>query len=344
MPPPVISLAAVFLARRIVFLLLEGRCLSSKKKSIAIFLLKALVTASCLWWLARYFDYEQVRIALAGINPFLLIAAIALHFLSFLAGGVRWWLLFRHLNGSIEFRQLWPSYYLGVFYNNLLPSVYGGDLARTARLYAAGFGGSALVSSAFVDRMLGLVAVVGMGVFALLFAPAAFENQFAISVFGLIMLAILPMVAVAVLPQWTKRLDAGFGSRWPRLHSVLACFPRYRSAPGLILKAFGLSVLNQLMWVMVLLILAPGVGVHLPIFQLMVVLMLVSLVSSLPISLGGLGAREGAMMSLLLPLGVDASSVLALSVAYLLVLWSCTLPGAFMLLLREPNTTDASGR
>jgi hypothetical protein len=46
------------------------------------------------------------------------------------------------------------------------------------------------------------------------------------------------------------------------------------------------------------------------------------------------------MMALMLPLGVDAASVLALSVAYLLVLWCTTLPGAFMLLLREPAAPD----
>lgn len=316
--------------------------MSGTTKSIAIFLLKALVTAACLWWLSRYFDYEQVRDTLAGINPLLLIVAIALHFLSFVAGGVRWWLLFRHLNGTIAFRQLWPSYYLGVFYNNLLPSIYGGDLARTARLYAAGFGGSALLSSAFVDRVLGLTALVSMGAVALLFAPAEFENHLAVSVFGISMLALLPMVAIAVLPRWTRLLDAGFGSRWPRLHAVLSCFPSYRSAPGLMLTAFGLSVLNQLLVVLVLLMLAPGLGVHLPIFQFIVVLILVFLVASLPISLGGLGAREGAMMGLMLPLGVDAAPVLALSAAYLLVLWSCTLPGAFMLLLREPKSTDAT--
>lgn len=320
-----------------------GCCVSGTGKSISIFLLKALVTAACLWWLARYFDYEKVRTVLAGINPLLLAVAIALHFLSFVAGGVRWWLLFRHLHGGITFRQVWPSYYLGVFFNNLLPSIFGGDLARTARLYAAGLGGSALVSSAFVDRMLGLAAVVSMGAVALMFAPADFENHLALGVFGLTMLVLSPLLVIAVFPQWTRLLDAGFGSRWPRLHAVLACFPRYRSAPGLILKAFGLSVLNQLLVVVVLLMLAPGFGVHLPVFQFMVVLMLVFLVSSLPVSLGGLGAREGAMMSLLLPLGVDASSVLALSVAYLLVLWSSTLPGAFMLLWREPNATDAAG-
>ena len=103
-------------------------------------------------------------------------------------------------------------------------------------------------------------------------------------------------------------------------------------------------MLNQLLVVLILLILAPGLGVHLPTFQFTVVLMLVFLVSSLPISLGGLGAREGAMMSLMLPLGFDAAAVLALSVAYLLVLWSCTLPGVFMLLLREPKAQDAAGQ
>ena len=316
--------------------------MSGSRKTLLIFLLKAFVTAACLWWLSRYFDFEQVRAALAGINARLLIVAIALHFLSFVAGGVRWWLLFRHLHGAIAFRRVWPSYYLGVFFNNLLPSIFGGDLARTARLYASGLGGSALVSSAFVDRLLGLAAVVSMGLLALLFAPAGFESQLALGVFGLGMLTLVAMVIIAVLPRWAKLLDAGYGSRWPRLHAVLSCFPRYRTAPGLMLKTFGLSVLNQLLVVLVLVMLAPGLGVHLPIFQFTVVLMLVFLVSSLPISLGGLGAREGAMMSLLLPLGVDAASVLALSVAYLFVLWSCTLPGAFMLLLREPTASAAS--
>ena len=71
--------------------------MSRARKNIAIFLLKALVTVACLWWLSRYFDFAQVRAALAGINPLLLVVAIVLHFLSFVAGGVRWWLLFRHL-------------------------------------------------------------------------------------------------------------------------------------------------------------------------------------------------------------------------------------------------------
>jgi uncharacterized membrane protein YbhN (UPF0104 family) len=315
--------------------------MNDASKQLIIFLIKALVTVTCLWWLARYFDYERIREALAGIDVHLLMAAIALHFLSFVAGGVRWWLLFRHLQGAILFRRVWPSIYLGIFFNNLLPSIFGGDLARSARLYKAGLAGSALVSSAFLDRLLGLASVVSLGLLALLFAPASFANHLALAVFGLGILVLLSIATIAVLPRWSEILDAHYGGRWPRVHSVLACFPRYRTAPGLMVKAFGLSVMNQLLVVLVLLILAPGLGVHLPLFQFVVVLMLVFLVSSLPISLGGLGTREGAMMSLMLPLGVGADAVLALSVAYLLVLWACTLPGVFMLFLPEPDTGNA---
>ncbi|MEE8343592.1 MAG: lysylphosphatidylglycerol synthase domain-containing protein, partial [Gammaproteobacteria bacterium] len=201
------------------------------------------------------------------------------------------------------------------------------------------------VGSALADRLLGLAALLAMGGVALVLAPPGPMNQLALTVFGIGLLIVVPAVMVAVLPDCARVLDSGYGERRPRLHAILACFPRYRTAPGLILIAFALSVLNQLLVVLALLVLAPKLGINISAVQLVVVLVLVFLVASLPISLGGLGPREGAMMGLLLPLGVDSASVLALSAVYLLVLWGSTLPGALMLLLREPkatNSTDSS--
>ena len=317
--------------------------MSRARRTAVIFALKTLLTTACLWWLTRYFDFQQIRAVLAGVNPFLVLFAVVLHLLSFLAGGVRWWLLFRHINGPIAFRRVWPSYYLGVFFNNVLPSAYGGDLARTARLYMSGFSGSALVGSTLADRLLGLAALMAMGGVALALTPPGPMNQLALMVCGIGLLIVVSAVMVAMLPNWARVLDSGYGERWPRLHAVLACFPRFRTAPGLILKAFALSVLNQLLVVIALLVLAPKLGINISAVQLVVVLVLVFLVASLPISLGGLGPREGAMMGLLLPLGADAASVLALSAVYLLVLWGSTLPGALMLLLREPKVTNSPG-
>jgi uncharacterized membrane protein YbhN (UPF0104 family) len=147
---------------------------------------------------------------------------------------------------------------------------------------------------------------------------------------GVLMLA----VALIALPDWSRALDSRYGRRLPRLSGLLSGFLRYGKAPQLMLKAFLLSVLNQLLVLAVFILLAREAGLGVLPLQLITLLMLVFLVASLPVSLGGLGPREGALLALLLPFGVEASAVLAVSVAYLVVLWASALPGLFMLFVR----------
>jgi uncharacterized membrane protein YbhN (UPF0104 family) len=312
-----------------------------KPKAIVLLLLKALITGVLLWWLSQYFNYQQIRESLREVDPDLILLAVGLHILSYLVGGVRWWLLFRHLAGPVSLRQIMPSYYLGVFFNNVLPSAYGGDLARSARLYVSGMSGSALVGSALMDRILGLVSVVMMGGIALILMPPVVANRLTWPVLGAIFLGLVFVFVLFVLPGWVKIVDRGLGDRWPRIHAVLSCFPRYRAAPQLLLGALGLSFLNQALVVIVFLLLAPAVGIDVPVLQFVVILMLVFLVASLPISLGGLGPREGILMALLLPLGVDSSLALTLSIVYLFVLWCAAMPGVLVLLFRANAGKDA---
>jgi uncharacterized membrane protein YbhN (UPF0104 family) len=114
----------------------------------------------------------------------------------------------------------------------------------------------------------------------------------------------------------------------------LSGFLRYGKAPWLMLKAFLLSALNQLLVVAVFILLAREADLGVTALQLVTLLMLVFLVASLPVSLGGLGPREGALLALLLPFGVEAPAVLAVSIAYLAVLWASALPGLFMFFVR----------
>jgi len=316
----------------------------AKSKAIVYLLLKIIVTGVLLWWLSQYFNYQQIRESLREVDPGLILLAVGLHILSYMVGGVRWWLLFRHLVGPVSLRQIMPSYYLGVFFNNILPSAYGGDLARSARLYVSGMSGSALVGSALIDRILGLVSVVMMGGIALILMPPGLANRFAWPVLGATFLGLVFAFILFVLPDWVKIVDRGLGQRWPRIHAVLSCFPKYRAAPKLLLIAFGLSVLNQALVVIVFLLLAPAVGIDVPVLRFVVILMLVFLVASLPISLGGLGPREGVLMALLLPLGVDSSLVLTLSIVYLFVLWCAAMPGVLVLLFKANEGKNAEAK
>ena len=308
--------------------------LSTRLRNVLLFALKLLVTAACLWWLSRYVDLAAIKQSLSGFSLSIIFAGIVLHVGSYLAGAARWWRLFSYLAGPVRFGQVLPSYYLGVFFNNFLPSAYGGDLARSARLYVSGMSGNALVSSAIMDRLLGLAAVIVIGGLALMFTDVGPFSPLAWTVFGGGAGALMLAVALIALPDWSRALDSRYGRRWPRLSGLLSGFLRYGKAPQLMLKAFLLSVLNQLLVVAVFILLAREAGLGVSALQLVTLLMLVFLVASLPVSLGGLGPREGALLALLLPFGVEASAVLAVSVAYLVVLWASALPGLFMLFVR----------
>jgi uncharacterized membrane protein YbhN (UPF0104 family) len=305
-----------------------------RRRNVLLLVFKFLVTAGCLWWLSHYVDPEAIKLSLAGFSILTILTGIVLHVSSYLAGGLRWWYLFSYLAGPVSFRQILPSYYLGVFFNNILPSAYGGDLARSARLYVSGMSASALVSSAVLDRLLGFAAVVTIGGLALILSDLGVFGRLAWTAFAICAGVLLLTAAMIVLPDWSRTLDSHYARRWPRLCAVLSCFLRYRETPWLILKGFLLSVLNQLLVVAVFVLLAREAEIGVPVAELVTMLMLVFLVASLPVSLGGLGPREGVLMALLLPFGVEASAILALSIAYLIVLWSSSLPGLFMLFAR----------
>jgi hypothetical protein len=73
---------------------------------------------------------------------------------------------------------------------------------------------------------------------------------------------------------------------------------------------------------------------------------IVFLASSLPISIGGHGVREGIIFYLLTALSADPQSAIALSVIYLSIIVLITLPGGFVLLYsqKENNWQEHKAR
>jgi hypothetical protein len=63
-------------------------------------------------------------------------------------------------------------------------------------------------------------------------------------------------------------------------------------------------------------ILAAGLGVEVPLAKMFAVMPLVAVLSSVPVSLGGWGVREGSMVLGFSMLGVGAEDTLAVSILY----------------------------
>jgi len=77
--------------------------------------------------------------------------------------------------------------------------------------------------------------------------------------------------------------------------------------------------------------LARAIGVHLPFATAAVTLALVTVVTLIPISIGGFGVREGTYVVLLGAASVGATDATLISLLSVAVLFLASLPGAYML-------------
>ena len=95
-----------------------------------------------------------------------------------------------------------------------------------------------------------------------------------------------------------------------------------------------LAVVFQLLTVSVNLLVADLFGINVSYLQLLWVVAIVSLAQSLPISIAGLGVREGVYVYLLHQLGVSTSMALALSLVIFAMQVAMALTGGALRLAR----------
>ncbi len=311
---------------------------------------KAAVTIGIVYWLATSVNLGMVGRILAQAKYTYLVFSCLIVTVVILIGCVRWRMLVGHLGLVIPLRQALPSYYLGMFFNNFLPTGVGGDLARTVHLKLHGHGIKPLISSALADRTIGLAVMLLLGGISLLLSPELrIDPDRKLYLAGLIALGLAGGV---VLFWFSNRLPLDSLSRRYQhtrlrrgLIEIVHLLTTYRTALRGVFAAALLSVVMQSLVIVTYYLLARGVGIELSLITFFAFVSMVQVAASLPISLGGLGVREGVLVALLAGVGVDIQLGVALSLLFLLSLWLCSLPGAAVLIFtrtRRSATKEAA--
>jgi len=136
-----------------------------------IIFLKLSVTVILLGWLMSQIETTEIEKTIYQTNLSYIGYAIIAHLLAFIVLSIRWWLLLKAQINDCEYRHVLGSYYLGLFFNNILPTGMGGDVIRILRLRKAGLNTQSLISSTLADRIIGLASIVSMSVVAIFTLP-----------------------------------------------------------------------------------------------------------------------------------------------------------------------------
>lgn len=257
-------------------------------------------------------------------------AALGLYLFGVVLRAWRWQGLLAALGLQARLARLTELYFVGTFFNNMLPTGVGGDVVRAYELSREGGTGAAhAASSVIVDRATGLITLMAMALVTLGIGLAIHPGLVEPSV-ALVIVVISAGVLVGMLAMLEAERLRGLFSRIPLLAKVLdrpgirsfaESFHQYRGAA--LNKALLLSTLFNFQLIATNYLLGLGLGVNqsmdMPFLYYLLFIPITSFVLTLPISISGLGAREAAYVALFGSVGVPADQALALSLAFYLV-------------------------
>lgn len=244
----------------------------------------------------------------------------------------RWRGLLLDEGKKIKFRTFYAYIALGYFFNNLLPSGFGGDAVKTIA-FGKRFGNMAnSVAAVAISRVMGLLAM-----FLCFFAMLPFvvsRYQIPAMYTGAVCAVALVSLFIIVGGLFSDKikLPAALTNRVPFFLKLQDAFSIYRNHK----KAFAFSGLDsvwlQLSSIAIHYAYFQAVGVPVDVATITVFMTITITVSMLPISINGIGIREGVNVSLFTGLlGIPAEIVLAAAlIGYIPMLFQA-LQGAVVL-------------
>ncbi len=274
------------------------------KKYLKI-LLKLTISGGALVFVFHKVNIDQVIRLYSSSHVLLLGGGLILFIISKLISAIRLNSLFRNISIYISNVRNFQLYILGMFYNIFLPGSIGGDgykMIFLKKRYTIKT--KILAGSILVDRTSGIVALTTL---ALIFLLGISEvHQFLVFI----------IIAIPVI----------IGIYFLGIHLL---FPHFKK---IFFRIIGYSFGVQGAQVLCALLILFALGIHEHMYDYLFLFLVSSLVSIIPFTIGGAGARELTFLYGAKFLGIHIDTAIALSLMFYIITVLVSLCGSYYLL------------
>ena len=271
---------------------------------------------------------RDIATVLGSVSLAWLVPAFSLHAVGIFTSAYRWQILARAQGDEIPLGYLMKSYLVGTFFSNFLPSSYGGDIVRIWD--GSRYSKSLVHSSAVVvvERATGIVVLFLFALVASLFRLDMANEVpviWAALVLGLAGLALAALFFTPLTERLIRALPDRKLLRAPK-EKVLAfrsIILDYRHHRGPFLKASFWALVLQANVVVYFFLIGKAFRLDIGFPDYFIFVPIVLLVQALPITINGLGLREGSTVEIFKYYLIPAGTAVAFSlvdVAFRLVL------------------------
>jgi len=294
-------------------------------------LVKLMVSGGLIALLAYKLDTPTVRDGLLGVDRGVFLTALFSLVLLIALQGWRWLVVARALRLTVDLPTAIALSFVGSFFSQLMPSAVGGDAVRVYRLYKSGVSLGQAFDSTLIDRVLaviGLVLLAFGGAFVFGWTRMPTQLTALLGVFtaaAVVGMAVLLNLDRAPLPRWI--------ARHVMLHKITRVSADARlicQAPWALLAAIGASLVAHVGVSGTFWFLGRHTGLGVDFAGCVAIVPLATLLTMLPISVGGWGVREGALVLALTAVGGNSVAALVTSILLGVATACASLPGAIV--------------
>lgn len=306
--------------------------------------LKAAVTLLILGlvlWKVPFRDLTA-RLAKLRASDIALLTVITIAQVSF--GVVRWHRLLVRLGERPRFFSLYGDALVGLTYNMFLPTTVGGDVMRALRARGRVNKTHRAWSSSLFERIAGLLAMAVSGALAASIGigfDARIPSQIRV-VAAVIAVAFLGVFFFAAAPfrVLVRLLENRLPSAANDVRGIVSDLEGPLSTPAARMETLAWSILVQALGIAF--VLAGARGLDAPGHELAILIgvPIVHVLSMVPITLGGLGLREGLFVGILGMLAVPADVALGLAAQWLASSLAFAVAGAVVAVV-DPSPAPA---
>jgi uncharacterized membrane protein YbhN (UPF0104 family) len=297
--------------------------------------------------LLHFLPLAPLREAIARVPVSSFFAVLLGYLLAHSAGVAKWRMVVNAAGAELDFATSAQCYFGGLFGTLFLPSIVGGDVVRLAVGLQRSPRPAAVLTGNVVDRFLDVMAQAGLVLLGLLLIPELdlvpddVEHKVRGALPGV---ACGLIVLLGLLWLLRKRILGGrsvrFRRRLARLRHALRSVSK---RPRVLALGWLAGTCVQLAFLMLTAHLAVKCGLTLPLRAWLFAWPLAKVAAVLPLTQGGIGVREAALVALLSPFGAPGHLVLAAGLVWEgVVIAGGVLAGAAALVLRKRSERSVS--
>ncbi|MEN2985376.1 MAG: lysylphosphatidylglycerol synthase transmembrane domain-containing protein [Thermodesulfovibrionaceae bacterium] len=240
------------------------------------FLIRLLITTVLIFFLFQKLNFSEFYQALKKSNLIYIVFASFLYLLSSYISTLRWKIFIS--SSKIKISELFSLYLIGSFFNITLPGIVSGDIVKILMIRDK-VNLREAIFSIFMDRYIGFSVLLFVGfIFFLIFYPKLPKSwilwSVPISFLGFILFSLFLYILVNF--RFLKEF-----------RSLLGCLKKNQIFITLILSLF-----IQFCVIFSVYVVTKSINLELSFFKIAIFLPVIILITTLPISISGVGVRE----------------------------------------------------